>query len=347
MRKKWIWVASACTLIIVGIITYFAYSIIDFGSDINKKPEDSRFREIYERQPIEPVNEPPKWEGTERVNILLIGGDSRGLGEHEIPRSDSLMLVSIDPKTKTARLYSILRDTYVKIPGHGHDRINAALTYGGPELSMKVVSDLMDLPVQYFIYADFEGFIKLVDAIGGVEFYVEKDMKYTDPTDKPEYNIDLKKGLQHMDGNKALQYVRFRYDALSDFTRTERQREFLKAVAAKMQKTTTLLKLPNILDEIEPYIETNLTLNQMWRLGTLGFSIDTSIVEGVQIPPSGLVREERLPNGAEVLTADWDKLKQFVADDLAKSVAPPEPEEPEEPDQKSPELSGTGGHDRL
>src|SRR5690606_20620333 len=184
---------------------------------------------------------------------------------------------------------------------HGYDRINAALALGGPDLSMKTVSELTGLPIHHYVYVDFEGFIKLIDAIGGIDYHVEKDMKYIDPTDNPAYNIDLKEGMQHLDGNKALQYVRFRHDAMSDYTRTERQRNFLKAVAVKLQSTASLLKLPGTLREIAPYIETDMNLDVMLRLGTLSFSLDTGSFEGVQLPPFELLREERI-NGAEVLT---------------------------------------------
>ncbi len=126
------------------------------------------------------------------MNVLILGGDSRGLKKNEIPRSDSMMVASIDPVTKKAYLFSILRDTYVKVPGHGNDRINTAVATGGPNLAMKTVSDLLGIPIQYYVYTDFQGFIALVDAIGGIELEVEKDMKYRD-SEEPEFDINLKK----------------------------------------------------------------------------------------------------------------------------------------------------------
>src|SRR5690606_33232027 len=117
----------------------------------------------------------------------------------------------------------------------------------------ETVGNLLDLDIQYYVFVDFQGFINLIDAIGGVEFEVEKNMYYHDPAD-PEYTIDLKKGLQVLDGDKALQYVRFRYDTLGDYTRTGRQRELMKAIAKKMLTATSILTLPNTLQKIEPYI---------------------------------------------------------------------------------------------
>ncbi|HEY0829268.1 MAG TPA: LCP family protein, partial [Bacilli bacterium] len=260
MWKKVRWISLGLLIVITCILGYYIYTFLHFADVINKPSEKSRFVEFEEEQ-----IKPPKWEGKERVNILLLGGDSRGLKKEEIPRSDSIMLVSMDPVTKKASLFSILRDTYVKIPGYGKDRINAAIVLGGPTLAMETVSQLLDLPVQYYVYTDFKGFIALIDSIGGIDFEVEKNMKYSDATE-PMYDIDLQKGYQHLDGNTALQYVRFRHDAMSDFSRTERQRNFLKALAHELQTTSSLLKLPKILKRIDPYIETNLSVTDMLKL---------------------------------------------------------------------------------
>lgn len=321
MRNKIIWAVAILCIVVLGTVGYYGYALYDFGKDIQQDPDESPFGQFY-NDDKDPVYEPPEWEGEERVNILLLGGDTRGLGEHEVPRSDSMMVASIDPVTKTARIFSILRDTYVDIPGHGSDRINTALAIGGPELAMKTVSEFMNLPIQYYYYVDFEGFIELIDAIGGIDYYVEKDMHYTDITDKQEYQIDLKKGMQHLDGNKALQYVRFRHDALSDFARTERQREFLQVVAHKLQSTQSLIRLPSTLEKITPYIETNMGVNKMLELGTLTYRIEAAAMQGVQLPPNELLREENI-NGAAVITVDELELQDYVEQVLEESVQPP------------------------
>lgn len=315
-QNRWVRVAKwtiagllAAVLLFVG---YNIYSFYSFANQINRNPEDSMFKEVRNNPNLANEDlEPPKWEGKERVNILLLGGDSRGLAEHEIPRSDTIMVVSIDPVTKKAHLFSILRDTYVAIPQHGHNRINAAITMGGPELAMKTVSNLLGIPIQYYVYTDFKGFIALVDAVGGVDIEVEKDMKYSDSADGHQYDIDLKKGLQHLDGEKALQYVRFRHDALSDYARTERQRKFMTALLDELQSTSSIMKLPKILSSVDPYVETNLTVNEMLKLGVLGFDIKASEVVSQQIPPSELLQEKTI-NGASVITVDPDKLHVFV-----------------------------------
>lgn len=311
IHKKIMWSALGLLLVVFSVAGYYVHSLYSFADKINADSEDSIFSKVRSLTPTTADLEPPKWEGKERVNILLLGGDSRGLSENEIPRSDSLMIASLDPVSKKTYLFSILRDTYVSIPDHGSDRINTAIARGGPELAMKTVSNLMGIPIQYYVYTDFKGFIALVDALGGIDLEVEKDMKYSDSADGNMYDIDLKQGYQHLDGTTALQYVRFRHDATSDFTRTERQRKFMKALAEKLQSTTSLIKLPSILQSVDPYIETNLNVNQMIKLASLGFELKTDGMISQQIPPMELLEEKRV-GGAEVLGVDPARLQVFV-----------------------------------
>ncbi len=310
-KPRWLYYTLlGILLVIVLVVIFYVYSILNFANGIHTDPEDSRFKDVQEEEPIQT----PKWEGTDRVNILILGGDSRGLGKHDVPRSDSMMIASIDPVTKRAHLFSILRDTYGVVPGHGNDRINAAIVHGGPPLAMQTASELTGLEIQYYVYTDFQGFIKLIDAIGGIEFEVEKRMYYKDSHDDPIYHIDLQPGLQQMDGQTALAYVRFRHDALSDFTRTARQRNFLAAVADKLKTTTTLVRLPVLLSSVAPYVETNLGLEEMLKLASLGFEVDTKAIASLQIPPSELLIEKRV-GGADVIgIRDEAKLRQFIQD---------------------------------
>ncbi|MDF2960044.1 MAG: transcriptional regulator [Paenibacillus sp.] len=314
MARKIKWSLLSIALLLLVVTGYYTYAFVNFSNNIQSKPEGSKFFSNISTQSISKTGEtynPPKWEGKQRVNVLLLGGDSRGMKKNEVPRSDTLIVASIDPTTKKAYLFSILRDTYVKIPGSGEDRINAALALGGPNLAMKTVGDLLGIPVQYYVYTDFKGFIALVDAIDGIDINVEKDMKYSDAEDGHEYDINLKKGMQHLDGKMALQYVRFRHDALSDFARTERQRNFMQAVAQKMQSTSSILKLPRILSSVDPYIETNLSTTDMLKLGSLGYEAKTEGMVSQQIPPAELLIEKRV-GGAEVLSVNREKLQAYI-----------------------------------
>lgn len=323
MRKKLIWITVAIMVPVLAIIGYFGIPLIKFGltihnnSQVNAKEYDDSPSMYVSEVQKPPEYEIPEWEGKERVNILLLGGDGRTEGDHG--RSDTILVASIDPVTKQADLFSILRDTYVDIPGYGKGKINAAYAYGGPKLAMNTVSDFTNLPIHYYFYIDLDSFIALVDAIGGIELEVEKDMKYRDSYDKQELQIDLKKGLQHLDGNKALQYVRFRYDAMSDYARTERQRKFLQAVASKMQSASSIAQLPNILDKIAPYIETDMELGQMIKLAVLGYKIKGNEINSVQLPPMELLKEEKTATGEEIITVNQDQLQQYIQEQFDKS----------------------------
>ncbi|MBM7110713.1 LCP family protein [Brevibacillus laterosporus] len=304
-----------CVFLILITAAFFAYKIFGFLSGI----QDTTLFPPTSNPTATKPEAPPVWTGTERVNILLMGVDKREMRPHELPRSDSMMLVSIDPQKKTYDLFSIMRDTLVRIPGHGKTRVNEALAYGGPELAMETVSDFVGQPVHYYLITDFEGFKSLIDAVGGVEIDVEKNMRYHDPTDKGKYDINLKKGLQHLDGEKALQYARFRHDATSDYTRTERQRKLLSALATELKSTTTIFQIPKILDSVQPYIQTNLATLDMIKLGSLGMSLKQSGEGGHQLPPMHMFQEANVPGkGAVLLPSEKDVIK-YVDEQLNES----------------------------
>jgi len=323
MSKKWRYTLVtllSLAFIFLCLVGWWVYSNVDELSNAKKSKEESRFGQFEEKAEYKP----PEWEGSERVNVLLMGGDERGLRKGEVARSDSMLVASFDPATKRIHLFSVLRDTHVDIPGFKANRVNAAITLGGPELTMKTIGNLTGLDIQYYVYIDFQGFIQLVDALGGVDFYVEKDMKYSDAADGHVYDIDLKKGQQHLDGDKALQYVRFRHDKLSDFTRTERQRDFLKAIAAKLKSGWNLIMLPDILGKVTPYLETNMTTGDMLKLASLGYKSHQA--GSAQIPPMELVVDKKV-DGASVLgVRNLDALKGYVQETLNKDDSLPEAE---------------------
>lgn len=312
--QQWKWIVSICLIISVSTIGYYTYSIYQFAHTISIADNTYRSPSTDEDHAA-PVSI-PKWDGKEPVHILLMGTDTRDTDSNG--RSDSMMVATIDPITKRAYLMSILRDTYVDIPGHGSSRLNAAYSYGGVELAKETVSHLLGIPIDYYVTIDFEGFKTLVDTIGGVEIDVEKDMDYTDGGDQHRYDIHLTKGLQHLDGTHALQYVRFRHDATSDFTRTERQRKFLTALAAELQSSTSIVKLPSILSSIAPYLHTNLSLNDMIKLSSLGLDINLDKTEKLQIPPNHLLQEIKV-KGASVIGVEPQKLHDYVQKQLSES----------------------------
>lgn len=323
-KSRWKWLIITISVIVVVAIAgliYWGVGVYSALDDLKKDPNES----ILPTVPPDKEVEVPKWEGKERVNILLLGGDAREADESGVARSDSILVASFDPVTKKAHLFSVLRDTYAEIPGHGKGRINSAITLGGTSLAMKTVGDLLGLEIQYFVYTDFEGFKSLIDTIGGIYFDVEKDMRYRDNADGNRYDIDLKKGYQLLDGDKALQYVRFRHDAMSDYTRTERQRNFLKAVASELQSTWNLIRVKSILESVSPYIDTNLEVSDMLKLGQLG--VDSHVGGTAQIPPMDLVSEDHVGGASVIGIRDTDALIGYVQEVLLSDDAIPTPTE--------------------
>lgn len=309
MRKKLKSLLLLLLFLAVAVGGYYGYAIFSFMDDVQNTTIVNKGNKAAAK---EPEAEIPVWKGSERVNILLLGIDRRGLRPNATPRSDSMMVVSIDPVSKTYDLFSVLRDTYVEIPGYGDARINSALVEGGPELAMETVSQFSGMPIDRYVITDFEGFKSLIDAVGGVGVDVEKNMIYRDPSDKGIYDINLKKGLQRLDGEKALQYVRFRHDAMSDYTRTERQRKLLGALAVQLKSGTTALQLPTILKSVSPYIQTNISSLDMLKLGALGLKLQADGQH--QLPPMGMFREAN--RGGSVLLPYLEQVHEYVQEQL-------------------------------
>ncbi|WP_036720062.1 LCP family protein [Paenibacillus harenae] len=323
-KKRWKWFFVSLSVILGAALAFAIYWSVGVYNALDNFSDPKVTDTAVENPEATPVPV-PKWEGKERVNILLLGGDARGLDEGQAARSDSILVASFDPVTKKAHLFSVLRDTYVDIEGHGRGRINSALTLGGYPLVMQTVGDLLGLDIQYYVYTDFEGFKALIDTIGGIYFDVEKDMHYTDNADGNRYDIDLEKGYQLLDGDKALQYVRFRHDAMSDFTRTERQRNFLQAVAKELQSTWNIIRMKKILESVEPYVEMNISVSDMLKLGQLG--VESHVASTTQIPPMELISDEKVGGASVIAISDEEELRAYVELTLQQDDTVPDPAE--------------------
>jgi len=201
-----------------------------------------------------------------RINVLLLGVDDGDLTIKNSPkRSDTIIVASIDPDAGTINLLSIPRDTKVSIPGYkASDKITHAFAYGGPELSVKTVENLLQVPIDYYVVMDWQGFIEVIDVLGGVDIYVEHDMDYEDPY--ADLRIHLAKGYQHLNGRQAGEYVRFRHDELGDIGRVQRQQRFLKSLTEQMFQFGTIFKLPALISTLQDYVDTNMTPFTMLKL---------------------------------------------------------------------------------
>ena len=211
----------------------------------------------------------------DKTTIMIMGVDER---DDDVGRSDTLMIASLDPKKKQASLLSVPRDTRVKIKGHGFDKINAAYAYGHEQLSQETVEGLLGVNIDHYIIINTKSFQKIIDAIGGIDIDVPKRMHYEDPWDDDGgLVIDFQAGKQHMDGAKAITYVRYR-DEEGDLGRIRRQQDFMKACMDKLVSPAIIPKLPTVIKEVMSSIKTDLSLRQLLEFaGTLKESKDNGL----------------------------------------------------------------------
>lgn len=189
------------------------------------------------------------------LTVLFLGVDIGGFKGN----TDSIMLLHADPEAQKLSVLSIPRDTRVVVAGQPA-KINAANTHGGPKLTVALVEELLDTGIDAYVMADYEAFKRFVDAIGGIDIMVDRNMNKDDPYQN--LHIHLRKGFQHLDGEKAMQFVRFRDDALGDITRVERQQAFLKAVTAKLATPATAARLPLIIPRVFRLVRTDMSLRE-------------------------------------------------------------------------------------
>ncbi|MEW9669784.1 LCP family protein [Ammoniphilus sp. 3BR4] len=311
MGIRVLWLFFITFVILTG---YYGSVLYNFSERINQNGDNQRAQAETKTEPIKL----PEWKGTEPVSILLLGTDKRET--ESSMRSDTILLLNLNPVTKQAYLFSILRDTWIKVPGYGSNRINTSFEMGGPDLTAKTVEALTGLSIQYYMTTDFEGFEKMVDALGGLDLYVEKDMDYLLYENNGYYDIHLKEGMQRLDGHKALQYVRFRHDKMGDFSRTERQRKLLKALASQAKSHLNAFNIPKILNDLSPYISTNMETNDMLRFASLATKVRWTEMGTEQIPPFSILKEKRV-NGGQVIDPNIEETKIFIHDLLSHEVA--------------------------
>lgn len=193
-----------------------------------------------------------------RLNVLILGIDDGDNEFKDAPkRTDVMLLASFDPVKNDVAILSLPRDTRVKIPGNqGLDKINHAYAYGGVPLAKKTVANLLMVPIHYYVLLNWQGFIDVIDIIGGLDYYVENDMDYEDPY--ADLSIHIEHGFQHMDGKKAGEYIRFRNDEMGDIGRVQRQQRFLKALASEMFSIGNVVKVPTLINSVEKHLKTDM-----------------------------------------------------------------------------------------
>jgi len=265
-----------------------------------------------------------------RQTFLVMGVD---IIDNEVGRTDSMVVVSFDPKEQRLAMLSIPRDTWALIPGHGYDKINHAYAYGGHTLTIDTVERLLGIDIDHYVTVSFDGFKQVIDALGGVEIDVEKRLYYEDPVDwrsgEDGLLIDIQPGLQSMDGETALGYARFRADAEGDIGRMRRQQQVIRALMKKAATPAMLTRVPQLIPALASTVGTDLSVAEMVRLATGGRAAlgnplvtgslggDGRLIDGVFYLVSDLVESRRVAYEVLVGTPPDSAFLEQAAEDQA------------------------------
>lgn len=273
-RRRRLMIGGITGVVVLALLAVGVYYLLNRGTQGLR---------VYVEGEILPIDD--------RLLVLVLGMDAI-----EPNHTDTIMLASFNSRTGHVGVLSVPRDTRVRIPGRtGFHRVNVAHASGGPQTTVATVEALLGVKIDYWIRLDFGGFKKVVDTVGGVEIHIDRPMVYTDKAQN--LYIDLAPGTQILDGDKALQYVRFRADGLGDVVladpltgtykgRVERQLTFMRALAKRVMQPSMLVRAPVILPQLMEAVHTNLPLDKALRLVGSVSRVDLSRMETVVLPGS-------------------------------------------------------------
>ncbi|WP_447406705.1 LCP family protein [Clostridium perfringens] len=291
------YIILALILVILGLIGASTYYI---NSKINKvqKVEVNKDNLSIDKAQVE--------EEKHIKNIALFGIDAP---KGKAGRSDAIMILTLDEEHKVMKLTSIMRDSYVDIPGHGDDKINHAYAFGGPELAMKTLNENFKVNVEDFMAVNFTSLPEIIDKLGGVKInIIPEEIHHIPGITSP--------GEQVLNGEQALAYSRIRYATGGDYKRTERQRVVLEALFEKLKSTPTK-EYPSLIDDFLPYIETNMSSIDMIKLATDAAPLVKGNLETARFPLDGYC-DGKMINGVWYLVYDrqatLNQIQEYIYD---------------------------------
>jgi LCP family protein required for cell wall assembly len=244
--------------------------------------------------------------------FLVLGVDQR---PGDVGRADTMIVGSYDAQRERLTMISIPRDTYTYVKGHDYTKINHSFAYGGTTLTINTVEQLIGLPIDHYVQINFQGFMKFINALGGIDIDAEKRMYYVDPEDRgmgPNgLVIDIQPGPQHMDGYNTLAYARFRKDEEGDRGRMRRQQQVIEAVVHELNQPATFAKIPKLIPAVFNTVETDLTMAQMISYALSGKEamakgITASAIKGADMTLDGIYY--LVPNLVELRTLVYTTL---------------------------------------
>lgn len=253
-------------------------------------------------------------------NILLLGSDTRK-ATNKYGRTDNIIILSVHPANHKAKLTSLMRDTWVDIYGVGMSKLNAANVYGGPELAMRTVNESFGMNISNYVLVGMEALVDIIDLVGGVDLSVTEkeldainqqliydaaDFALNDDTPLAEFGENV-----HLTGNQALAYARIRM-LDNDYVRSGRQRAVLLSIAKQLQSSNAS-DIMGIIDSLVKYVQTNLTLNQMLSLATVGLTVDLNSTEQLRLPADGTFESGKF-DGIWCIRPDFAQNQELLHD---------------------------------
>lgn len=295
---------------------------IDTSADekINLNPEDKE----ADNEIAKNLNDNVIWYNENVYNILLIGADKGTVSIGQNPRSDAMILISINKADKQIKMVSMLRAAYVAIPGYNHSRLNAAHSIGGPKLLIDTIEQNYKIHIDNYISVDFEAFQKIIDILGGVDIKLtDEEARVLATTFKQNgLKVPTGAGTYHMDGNTTLAYVRLR-EIDFDRMRTQRQRNVLTQIAYKA-RTMSFNQAVQLLDEILPLVTTDLTKTEIVSHAVNALNYVRWPITQDTIPHSWPKLVYVPDSPVEVLLLDWTETKRYIHELLYPNMEPQE-----------------------
>ena len=282
------------TIFLILIISLTSYGIYQYRQGLKLASEDKIEPQEFEADETHDTVE----------NYLILGVDSRG---EEKSRTDTMMLLSMNHETNTIKLVSFMRDIYADIPNHRSYKLNTAYYLGGVQLLKDTLNNMFDIPIHHYALIDFKNFETLVDIIApkGVEIDVEKDMS-------ENIDVELKKGLQRLNGKELLGYARFRMDAEGDFGRVARQQKVIEALKDEIVSISSIKNIPKFIGATQGYITTDVTNKEQLELMIKIITAGGVGVEKLTIPQEGTFTFKNYSHAGSVLQIDVEQNKQIL-----------------------------------
>lgn len=288
-RKRIFIIVASVLFVLIGGVSAYGYHIY---STAQKAVEDS-YVEIDREEGVSDLREEAVDPLEDNISVLIIGVDDSEHRDYDgNSRSDALILATFSKEDHSVKLLSIPRDTYVYVPEIGqYTKINHAHFHGGPRATIETVEEFLNIPVDYFVRINFDAFIEVVDALGGIMYNVPYEMYELDSDDN-QNAIHLTPGYQNLNGEEALAVARTRkYD--NDFERGKRQQEIIKAIVKRAASVGSITKLDDVIRAVGNNMATNLTFDHMKSFLTYG--LDTNLnIESVALEGTGGKLEDGL-----------------------------------------------------